>query len=116
MENNMTDRKVEGIEHHEGKILKDRICTVCGEKFDVTLGKGGTVPIQFFFSRSLGESLGSDNDEYWECETCSGYVLDRMKEWMIKNWGERCIDYCEDCSLCKAWKYFDFLFKRAEEK
>lgn len=111
----MVNRKIEGTEHHDGKILKDRVCTVCGGTFDVTLGKGCKIPIQFFFSRNLGKSLGTDNDEYWECETCSGYTLDRMKEWMIKNWGERCLDYCEECSLCQAWKCFDYLFKWTEE-
>jgi hypothetical protein len=101
---------MKGLEHHNGQILKDRICVVCGEKFDVKLGKGGVIPIQFFFSRNLGESLDCENREYWECETCSGHVFEKMKEWMRKNWGERCADYVEGCSLCEAWKCFDYLF------
>jgi len=107
----MENRKIEGIEAHEGRIIKDKVCVICGDKFDVKLGKGGKVPIQFFFSRNLGKSLGCEEEEYWECETCSGYTYERMKEWMIKNWGERCLEYCESCSLCKAWKCFDYLFE-----
>ena len=33
-----------------------------------------------------------------------------MREWMLKNWGERCKDYEPDCGLCNAWRAFDFLF------
>ena len=33
-----------------------------------------------------------------------------MREWMIKNWGERCKEYEHGCGLCNAWKAFDFLF------
>jgi hypothetical protein len=113
MENDMANL-IAGTEHHEGKVL-NRTCTVCGEKFNVTLGKGGEIPIQFFFSRNLGRSLGSEDDEYWECETCSGFIKDRMKEWMLKYWGERCIDNEEHCDLCRAWRYFDFLFKETGE-
>lgn len=109
-------RKIEGIERHNGQILKDRICVVCGEKFDVKLGKGGAVPIQFFFSRNLGKSLGCEKDEYWECENCCGNFYEKMNDWMIKNWGERCPDRIEGCSLCEAWKCFDFLFKDTNEE
>jgi hypothetical protein len=40
----MVNRKIEGSESHEGKTL-NRTCTVCGETLDVTLGKGGAIPI-----------------------------------------------------------------------
>jgi hypothetical protein len=66
-------------------VLKDRECIVCGNKFDV--------------------------GEYWECEYCSGYFKERVKEYMVKNWGTRCPDYEKDCACCKAWKYFDYLFE-----
>lgn len=114
MKNVMVNRKIEGTDSHEGKTL-NRTCTVCGEKFDVTLGKGCTIPIQFFFSRNLGESIGCEDGEYWECENCNTSLPDRMKVWMIKNWGERCPDYEVNCSLCKAWEYFDYLFEWTEE-
>lgn len=108
-------RKIEGIEHHEGKIL-NRKCTVCGEDLVVKLGKGGEIPVLYFFSRNLGESLGIEGDEYWECQTCSGYIKDRMTEWMFEHWGERCPDHVSGCSLCEAWKCFDFLFKDTNEE
>lgn len=109
------NRKIEGIDHHEGKIL-NRTCTVCGEEFSVKLGKGGEIPVLYFFSRNLGKSLGVVDDEYWECENCNGCTLDRMKEWMLKYWGERCPEFDSKCSLCEAWKCFDYLFKWTNEE
>jgi hypothetical protein len=34
-----------------------------------------------------------------------------FREWMIKNWGKRCPDYNEECSLCRAWDCYDYLTK-----
>jgi rubrerythrin len=92
-------------------ILKDRICAVCGNKFDVKLEDNNSIPIQYFYSKELGKALTGSKTEYWECEYCSGYFNERVKEWMIKNWGNRCPDYEESCPLCKAWKYFDYIFE-----
>lgn len=91
-----------------GKVLKDRICAVCGNKFDVELGDENKIPREYFFSKIDGE-------EYWECKNCSDYMMDLMKEWMLKNWGEKCPDYEPSCGLCKAWKYFDYLFDHVVE-
>jgi len=93
------------------KILKDRMCVVCGRKFDVKLEKGNVIPIQYFYSKELGKALTGKKTEYWECEHCSGYMKERVKEWMNINWGTRCPDFDENCPLCKAWKYFDYLFE-----
>jgi len=67
----------------ESSVLKDRVYIVCGNKFDVKLLENN----------------------------CSGYFKERVKEYMIKNWGTRCPDYEENCACCKAWKYFDYLFE-----
>lgn len=37
-------------------------------------------------------------------------IVNLVKMWMLKNWGKRCKEYEKDCPLCKAWKYFDYLF------
>ncbi|VVB96485.1 Uncharacterised protein [uncultured archaeon] len=95
----------------KGSILKDRICAVCGRKFDVKLEENNRVPVQYFFSKELGKTLTGSKKEYWECEYCSGYFKERVKEWMIQNWGTPCPDYEESCALCKAWKFFDYLFE-----
>jgi rubrerythrin len=95
----------------KGTMLKDRVCAVCGGKFDVKLENNNRIPIQYFYSKELGETLTGSKSEYWECEYCSGFFKERVKEWMIKNWGTRCPDYEENCPLCKAWKYFDYLFE-----
>ena len=95
----------------EGSGLKDRVCIVCGNKFDVKLLENNVIPIQYFFSKDLIKNLTDKDGEYWECEYCSGYFKERVKEYMIKNWGTRCPDYGENCACCKAWKYFDYLFE-----
>lgn len=95
----------------ESSVLKDRVCAVCGNKFDVKLLEKNVIPIQYFFSKELIKNLTDEDGEYWECEYCSGYFKERVKEYMIKNWGTRCPDYEEDCPLCKAWKCFDYLFE-----
>ncbi|MDD5616906.1 MAG: hypothetical protein PHH85_11985 [Candidatus Methanoperedens sp.] len=95
----------------ERSVLKDRVCIVCGNKFDVKLLENNVIPIQYFFSKDLIKNLTDEDGEYWECEYCSGYFEERVKEYMIKNWGSRCPDYEENCACCKAWKYFDYLFE-----
>ena len=95
----------------ESSVLKDRECIVCGNKFDVKLLEKNVIPIQYFFSKNLIKSITGEEGEYWECEYCSGYFKERVKEYMVKNWGTRCPDYEENCACCKAWKYFDYLFE-----
>ncbi len=99
----------------ESSVLKDRVCAVCGNKFDVKLLEKKVIPIQYFFSKELIKNLTDEEGEYWECEYCSGYFKERVKEYMIKNWGTRCPDYEKNCACCKAWKYFDYLFEIDEE-
>ena len=98
----------------KSSILKDRKCIVCGNKFDVKLDENNVIPIQYFFSKELIKNLTDEDGEYWECEYCSGYFEERVKEYMVKNWGARCPDYEENCPCCKAWKYYDYLFKIEE--
>lgn len=93
------------------KVLKDRVCAVCGCKFDVKLKKGNVIPEKYFFSKTLGTSLTGKDTEYWECENCSGYIAERVKEWMIKYWGERCLSFNDECACCKAWACYDYLFE-----
>jgi len=93
------------------KVLKDRECAVCGCKFDVKLKKGKVIPEKYFFSKTLGTSLTGKDTEYWECENCSGYIAERVKEWMIKYWGERCPSFNDECACCKAWACYDYLFE-----
>jgi hypothetical protein len=105
---------MKNIDKTESSVLKDRICSLCGTKFDVKLLKNNIIPIQYFFSGELLKNLTEDDDEdteYWECEHCSGYFKERVKEYMVKNWGTRCPDYEENCGCCKAWKYIDYLFE-----
>jgi len=94
------------------KVLKDRVCAVCGCKFDVELKEGKVIPEKYFFSDTLGTSLTGSNTEYWECEHCSGYLSERVKEWMLKNWGERCLIFNDECACCKAWACYDYLFMK----
>ncbi|MDP2840945.1 MAG: hypothetical protein Q8O17_01550 [Candidatus Methanoperedens sp.] len=95
----------------ESSVLKDRVCIVCGNKFDVKLLENNVILIQYFFSKDLIKNITDEDGEYWECEYCSGYFKERVKEYMIKSWGTRCPDYEENCGYCKAWKYFDYLFE-----
>ena len=32
-----------------------------------------------------------------------------LKNWMLRNIGERCPDYVKDCIVCDSWKMFDKL-------
>jgi len=32
-----------------------------------------------------------------------------VKLWIEQEWGDRCPDYESGCSVCAAWKCFDFL-------
>lgn len=105
------------------KILKNRICLICGKKFDVELEKNGKIPEKYFFSRDLIKELtgGKDATEYWECKECSGFkddliIKEKVKAWMENYWGERCSDYEENCPICKAWKYYDYIFKDIEDE
>lgn len=93
------------------KVLKDRVCAVCGCKFDVELKEGKVIPELYFFSDTLGTALTGSKTEYWECEHCSGYISERVKEWMIKYWGERCLSFNDECACCKAWACYDYLFE-----
>jgi len=34
----------------------------------------------------------------------------QVENWMKEYWGNRCPDYEPSCSLCKAWRCFDYLF------
>jgi hypothetical protein len=95
----------------DDKILKERLCLVCGKKFDVKLEEGNKIPVQYFFSKNLMKNLTDIEGEYWECENCSGFMKEKMKEWVITNWGERCPDYEEGCPCCQAWKCYDYLFQ-----
>jgi len=60
------------------KILKNRICAVCGKKFDVKLSKGKDgkwhIPKEFWYKEGLGYSLTGKNIEYWECSKCANRV------------------------------------------
>jgi len=54
------------------RILKNRMCVVCGKRFNVELKPGNVIPRKYFYSDTLGESLSGKKDiEYWECEKCS---------------------------------------------
>jgi len=33
----------------------------------------------------------------------------KLEKWIEQNWGERCVDFENDCALCTAWQCFDFL-------
>ncbi len=68
----------------ESSVLKDRVCIVCGNKFDVKLLENNVIPIQYFFSKDLIKNITDEDGEYWECEYCSGYFKERVKEYMIK--------------------------------
>jgi 5-methylcytosine-specific restriction endonuclease McrA len=60
-------------------ILKDRICAVCGNKFDVKLEDNNSIPIQYFYSKELGKTLTGNKTEYWECE----YWAVSYKSWLL---------------------------------
>ena len=38
-----------------------------------------------------------------------------VKWWMKNNWGERCLDFDQYCCVCKAWKYYDYLFEDEDD-
>jgi len=67
----------------KSSILKDRKCIVCGNKFDVKLDENNVIPIQYFFSKELIKNLTGEEGEYWECEYCSGFFEERVKEYMV---------------------------------
>lgn len=113
------------------KILKNRLCSICGKKFDVKLGLGGKIPDEFFFTRITFEPIkGGTNkllkrhkprknqhvEEYWECRDCltegtHKSAKEETERFMNLWWGKRCPDYEPRCALCKAWKAFDYLFE-----
>ncbi len=95
--------------------LKDRVCIICGKTFDVELGEGNKIPSKYWFSRNLIKEITGKDEEYWECEECSGFkddmiLKEKVRKWIENYWGTRCPDYEESCPLCKAWKYFDYIF------
>lgn len=99
-------------------ILKDRECMICGKKFDVEFEPGNKVPNKYWFNKTLIKELtgGKDDSEYWECEECSGFkddliIKEKVKTWMENYWGSRCEDYVGECEVCRAWKYYDYIFK-----
>jgi len=46
----------------ESSVLKDRVCAVCGNKFDVKLLEKNVIPIQYFFSKELIKNLTDDQE------------------------------------------------------
>jgi hypothetical protein len=39
-----------------------------------------------------------------------------LESWMIRNYGIRCPDYEEDCSLCEAYRLYDKLVSNVKSK
>ena len=39
-----------------------------------------------------------------------------LKNWITRNYGKRCPDYCSGCVICDMWKHFDELFETIDDK
>jgi len=39
-----------------------------------------------------------------------------LESWMLRNYGPRCSDYEEDCTVCEMYKLFDKLISHIQEE